>query len=237
MRTSYCALVTVAVMLVLTPATSSAVPLSDLFLKGLTITADDKLFKDWTLVDLQVDDGIADLTQIDVTPLVDDPLNPGVKFTAPFDALGTLFGHDGDAFVRLRFSFNVETADGSALIKDNSLLINGFLFDSGPDASIMITEVVRDVSGLTLGTKSVVARPGDIPGSGDPDHFDMISFTPQSIVHVEKYIDIMGPRMNDGARLTMFEQRFSQVPEPGTLVLAGGLLACALATRVWQSRG
>src|SRR5688572_31333703 len=30
-----------------------------------------------------------DLIQINVTPLADDPLNPGIQFTAPLGALGT----------------------------------------------------------------------------------------------------------------------------------------------------
>src|SRR5688572_32991832 len=35
------------------------------------------------------------LNQINVTPLADDPLNPGIQFTAPLGALGTPFGHLG----------------------------------------------------------------------------------------------------------------------------------------------
>jgi hypothetical protein len=220
----------VACCLCLSRGAALAVPLSDLF-QGATITADDKIFRDWTLLNQEVNNGIINLTQIDVTPLIDDPLNPGVKFTAPVDGIGTLFGHGGGAFARLRFSFAVQTASGLPLIKDNSLLINGWIFDSGPLASITISETVRNAAGAALGTKSVVARPGDQPGSGDPDHFDSADFAPQSIVVVEKFIDIVGPGMNDGARLTMFEQRFSQVPEPSGMALASAVLACGLATR------
>jgi len=216
-----------AAALLLTPAAALAVPLADLF-QGQTITADDKLFTNWALVTNEVNDGIINLAMIDVTPLVDDPLNPGIKFTAPVDALGTLFGHPPGAFARLRFSFQVQTTNQLPLIKDNSLLINNFLFDSTPDATITITETVRDVLGTTLGVKDVLVRPSDTPGTGNPNHFDSLNFTPpRSVLLVEKFIEVLGPNTNDGARVLMFEQRFSQVPEPSAafMALAAGVLA------------
>jgi len=218
-----------------TPAVSQAILLSDL-VQGQTITADDKIFKDWAVLEQVTNLGVIDLTQIDVTPLVDDPLNPGVKFTATPDALGTLFGHNGGAFVLFRFGFTVQTTTGLALIKDNSLVINDWIFDSHPNASIRISEIVRAADGDPLGTKSVIAVPGDEPNSGNPNHFDSAEFKPQSLVRVEKLIDIRGPEFNDGARLTMFEQRFSQVPEPSALAIACVGWLCLAAARAWRGR-
>lgn len=227
-------LLALAGWLVLSPATSQAVPLSDLF-QGATITADDKIFRDWTLIDLQTTNGgVADITQIDVTSLVDDPLNPGVKFSAPVGALGTPFGHTGSSSVDLVFSFNTQTDDGLPLIKDNSLLINGWVFDAGPDAFIRIAEEVYDVAGNRLGDKLAIVRNGDLPGN--PNHFDSAVFAPQAFVHVVKIVHIEGPGDNDGAFLTMFEQRFSQVPEPSSLVLASAVLVCGLASGIWRRR-
>jgi|SRR3990172_8673291 len=80
------------------PAAGWAIPLSDL-IQGQIITADDKIFRNWVVLEQAVNLGVLDLTKIDVTPLVDDPLNPGVKFTAAVDALATLFGHNGGEFV------------------------------------------------------------------------------------------------------------------------------------------
>jgi hypothetical protein len=205
--------------LVAAPATSGAVSLLDLF-AGATVVADDKLFDGWTLINLQTTNGgKADLAGIDVTPLVDDPLNPGIHFSAPVDALGTPFGHTGPSSVSLVFSFNVQTTNQLPLIKDNSLLLTDWVFDSGPLAFIQVTEEVYDVTGAQIGQKLTIARPNDFPGSGNPDHFDQAVFTPQQLVHVVKRIEIQGPGDNDGAFLTGFEQRFSQVPEPGSLVL------------------
>ena len=221
------------VALVTAPSVGRAVPLSTLF-GGQTITADDKLFKDWTQVDLvTVNGGFANPALIDVTALVDDPLNPGVKFTGTTDAIGTPFGHTGPSSVIFTFSFNVQTTNQLPLIKDNSLRITDWLFDSGPNAFVQITEDVLDVSGAKLGDKLVVARPGETPpDTANPNHFDTATFTPQAFVHVVKRIEIQGPGTNDGARLRMFEQRFSQVPEAGAAALISvGTLALAFVRR------
>jgi hypothetical protein len=218
--------------LMMTPGISQAIPLSVLFqVPGPTITADDKIFSDFTLLDLDIiGAGRADLTAVDVSPLVDDPLNPGLKFNAPCCVLGTEFGHPDPASVRLQFSFNVRTSSGLPLIKDNSLLINGFIFDSHPNATIEIFEDVLDAAGNKLGDKYAIARPSS--ELGDPSLFDSAEFTPQSFLHIVKTILIRGPEFNDGAFLTMFEQRFSQVPEPGSLVLAGVLALCGAAVTI-----
>lgn len=207
---------------VLLAENSQAVLLSDLF-QGATITADDKLFNAFTLINLQtVNGGFANPTQIDVTPLVDDPLNPGIKFTAAFDALGTPSGHTGPSSVQFTFSFNVSTTNQLPLIKDNSLLINGWAFDSGPLASIQVSEQVFDTDGVLLGTKLASVTPQTQNLS------DTLQFSPRSFVRVVKQINIVGPGDNDMARLTMFEQRFSQVPEPSSLTMfaAASLLGC-----------
>lgn len=217
-------LVAVVSWLLTPPAVVYGVTLQEL-LNGQTITADDKLFRDWTLIEvLPVNGGFANLGLVDVTPLVDDPLNPGIKFTAPVDGIGTPFGHTGPSSVALTFSFNVSTTNGLPLIKDNSLSVNDWLFDSSQQASITISENVFDAAGVTLGDKLVTALPGETPPDlGNPSHFDTATFVPQSFLHVVKRINVQGPGDNDGARLLMFEQRFSQVSEPsGGLVLVGG---------------
>lgn len=209
---------------------ASAVSLDSLF-QGGTIAVDDKIFDDFTATTVSASNGgFVNTANIDVTPLADDPLNPGLKFTAGFDDFGTPFGHNGNASVQLRFGFSVRTDDGRPLIKDNSLLLNGFVFDSGPNASITITETISDAAGTLLGDKSVMATIADQPGSGALNLFDLADFAPQSIVFVEKFINIQGPGVNDGVRLTMFEQRFSQIPEPAAWLIAA-MAAAAFAIR------
>ena len=230
-------LVASGLALVAAPATSRAVSLLDLF-AGATVTADDKLFDGWTLINLQTTNGgRADPGAIDVTPLVDDPFNPGIRFSSPSYALGTPFGHAGPSSVSLVFSFNVQTTNQLPLIKDNSLLLSDFVFDSGPQAFIQVTEEIFDVTGARIGQKLTIAHPGDSPGSGDPDHFDQAVFAPQQFVHVVKRIEIQGPGDNDGAFLAEFEQRFSQVPEPCSLaLLALGVGALAGYGRLRSSK-
>ncbi len=218
-----------------TPGVSLAISLFDLVsIPGLTITAHDKLFNDWTAVGTATGGGNIDLTQIDVTPLADDPLNPGLKFTAPVGALGTPFGHAGSASVALDLTFKVRTASGLALIKDNSLLINGYTFDASPNTFIQIGEEITDTAGNPLGHKLAKVFSGDLPG--DPGHFDSAEFAPQSLIQVTKRIRIEGPTTNDGAFLTMFEQRFSQVPEPSSLAVAGALCLSFVACRRHRPR-
>jgi hypothetical protein len=196
-------------------AEAQAVALSALF-QGQTITADDKLFSNFTLVSsTSVNGGFADPARIDVTPLIDDPLDPGINFTAQFDALGTPSGHDGSSSIQFTFSFDVSTTNQLPLIKDNSLTISQWSFDSGPTASIQVSEQVFDAAGASLGTKLASVTPLT------QNLTDEINFSPQPTVHVIKQINILGPSTNDMARLITFEQRFSQVPEPTSLALLG----------------
>jgi hypothetical protein len=190
--------------------------LADLFFGGVTFAVHDKVFRNWQLDDFNLGPTAAgSLDDIVVTPLDDDPLNPGIKFSS-LSGLQT-----GNSFVVLEFSFDVQTASGQPLIKDNSLWLNGFTFVPGFTGGVInIRESISDVTGAPLGSKFVTAMRGDVPG--DPDHFDSAEFEPQSFVHVFKGIELVG----EGVILTMFEQRFSQVPEPSSMVLlAIGLVA------------
>lgn len=201
------------------PRAALAVSLADLF-GGASVTAEDKVFWDWTLLVLQTSNGAtADLAAIEVSPINGDPLNPGVSYDAPLGALSTPFGHIGPSHVSLTFSYTVNTVNQQPLIKDNSLELVDFLFDAGPNAFIQVTETVMDAAGGTIGDKLVIATPNDQPGSGNPNHVDEIVFPTESILHVVTRIEIQGPGDNDGAHLLSFRQRFSQIPEPGTATL------------------
>jgi PEP-CTERM motif len=209
--------------LVANPISSSATPLSVLIRDKGTITANDKLFNDFALVSSTViNGGSADTGLIDVTPLTNDPLDPGLDFSVPLDALGTPFGHQGASSVLFSFSFDVRTIDQRPLIKDNTLRLTDFTFDAGPAAFILVSEDLTNAGGTSIGDKLTIAQPGQQPGSS-PNHFDAANFTPTNFVHVVKTIIIQGPGDNDGAFLTGFQQRFSEVPEPSSVTF--GLLA------------
>ncbi len=220
-----------------------ATPLLELFQGEPLPPVNDKRFFDFQLItNATLTDGVqGELSQeqldlIIVHPLDNDPLNPGLRYAAEVGALGTPFGHDGPATVNLDFSFRVSTLSGLALIKDNSLLATSWVFDAGPGASISITETILEVLGAPppqLGQKSVTIVNNDDPV--DPD--DLANFSPEASIRVLTRIFINGPGTNDGAFLTGFEQRFSQlsaavVPAPGSAALLGlGLLGLALQRR------
>ena len=67
------------------------------------------------------------------------------------------------------------------------------------------------------------------------DLFDEAFFDPQSIIVVEKNILIAGDFVGDFVSLDVFEQHFSQVPEPSTLILFGSGLA-VLGFMAWRRR-
>jgi hypothetical protein len=232
-RHLWCAGLALAVWSVVFAAQTQATALSALF-QGGTITADDKLFNNFTLVNsTPVNGGFADPAQIDVTPLIDDLLNPGIKFTAQFGALGTPSGHTGPSSIQFTFSFDVSTTNQLPLIKDNSLRISDWSFDSGPTASIQVSEQVFDAANVLLGTKLASVTPQT------QNLLDTLQFSPRAFVHVVKQINIVGPGNNDMARLLMFEQRFSQVPEPHSFALfAAASLICCLGRgiRRWSAR-
>ncbi len=204
----WCGVMVLTSVLVLPRARLWAVPLSTLF-DGQSITANDKLYSAFTLTLSQTTNGgVADTSHIDVVPLTNDPLSPGIKFTAPAGALGTASAHEGASSVLLTFSFDVSTLSQLPLIKGNSLLINGLALDSGPLASIQVFEQVFDAVGAPLGANQALAT--HQTQVGDSSLSDSITFLPQSLLHVVKTIVISSPGDNDEAILTMFEQRFSQ---------------------------
>lgn len=200
-----------------------AVPLNDLFAGG-SIVVDDKLFSNWTLIDLNVTSGTVDLTQIEVGA-ISEPSNHGLQFVAN----GQLSVAD-DNFIDLFFSYDVATQSGLPLIKDNSLEIEDFAFGTNGGV-ITILEDVFDAGGISVAAKIVEID----PSFGVSEPFDSALFTPTSFLNVETNIFVFGDAQGDLVSLDVFNQKFSQVsvPEPSTapLILLGGTLIGFLCKR------
>ena len=190
---------------------AQAVPLQDL-LDGASIIVDDKVFDDWVL-DGNTGSVTPDLRDIDILPLGDDPLNPGLEFIANGNLITS-----GTDFIALFIGFSVSTLDGSVRIKDNSLEINEFEFGiTSTGGYIEIDEVIEDVAGTFLGDKTVLVD----NRFNIFDLFDSANFQPQSSISVSMGINVGGDGAEDIVSLDKFTMRFSQVPEPTTVALMG----------------
>jgi hypothetical protein len=190
---------------------------------GGSIVIDDKVFDNWSVDDFSTNP--VSLSDIEVMALDDQPLNPGLHFHT--DNEFTVAGFD---LIDLTILFGVSTLDGVARIKDNSLEINEFLFGAGNlGGFIAIYEDILDVSGDLIGEKFVSADNFPPPLF---DLFDSATFSPQATISIEKTILIGGDDVGDTVSLYDFTQRFSQIPEPATLVLIGvGLTGFGFARR------
>ncbi len=198
-----------------------AITLDALF-SGGSMVVGDKLFSDWELIYQDSTSGpLPDYSLVEVIGLTDQPFNPGLQF----DTVDQ-FSVSGVNTLQVDFGFNV-TVLGPLLIKDNSLemLEFGFDWDGG---FIAIDEHVTDSNGIEVAYKSVYID----NAFGGSDLYDSAEFTPQPFIHVEKNILILGDYAEDVVRLNSFSQRFSQIPEPATMVLFGlGLLGVAGVSR------
>lgn len=182
---------------------------------GGGVQVDNTLFSNWSLIDASTLP--VDPAQIIVTPLNDRPLDPGLRYTTA-NGLTT----SGFDLIDLALGFTVSTTDGSARIKDNLLELTGFSFGAANAGGfISFVENIRNGFGISLGDKVVFAD----NLSGVMNLFDSALFTPQPLLGIQTSIILGGDSNADTVSLTSFEQRFSQIPEPSSLLLVSlGLL-------------
>lgn len=214
---------------------AQATPLSAL-IQGGSITAGDKLFDGWTLVNYTASDPLRafNADNIEVTALSDGGTNPGPGLS--FTVINNELGVTGDgiyAFVDLTFGFHVSVLGTAMQMKGASLAITGASVTTanGVDNGTWITEDIGSTAGASdLGTN--FAEASYLDGSGmilNPT--DASSFVPRGDAWVSKNILVWATDVTEAASLTGFEQRFSQIPEPATLALVGLSLTGLAVTR------
>lgn len=228
-------LVFTLVFYVLCASFAHAVPISDLF-GGASITVgDDVEFIDWTLFgtsrvwrtqdgDTPVETGV-DVSLINVEPLLDEPLNPGLNFSAE-DGSGLSASDPDDRqgsteILEMVFGYKIRTLDDSARIKDTSLeLLDDFL-----GSTLYSIKIMETLGGSQGGVGANEVYSFDDGSDGVTELLlDTELFSPQAFLYVTTTIRLAaaGQGPDSGyTKLNSFQQRFSEtaIPEPNTLAL------------------
>lgn len=206
-------------------STAQPVTLQSLFDGGsISIYKDgqvDKVFSDWGLL-AETSTNPAydpDYSLVEVVEVGAGTLNPGLQFITN----GQFAVADLD-FLDVTFTFTITTYQEP--IDDNSLSLTGYSFGANNTGGLItIVEEVYDAGGQYLADKVVEAD--NLLGTATL--FDHAAFALQQSIVVEKNILVAGDAIGDLVSLDSFEQRFSQVPEPSTLLLLGGGLLGVVA--------
>ena len=199
-------------------------------------TIGDKTFSGFGYQGSAVNLAVIPATDITVTPLVTAG-NPGFTFTAPWSAVDVPTIHFDTIF------YTVTVLPGGQLIDDASLALVSPLADFG--ALVDVTET------LCVGGGQGFAPPVPCPPTSslvlvhtfdnhrtNPETIqstDRAIFPPVGTINVRTDITLSNGLQIDTARLAGFTSRFSEVPEPSTLLLLsiglGGLATIRMRRR------
>ena len=217
------------------PAQAATVTLADLF-GGQTLLVGDKLFSNWILF---ADPGLIDYSQVTVTGLNDDPLNPGLlyDFGDQLSGSGVNISTIGTAF-----AFIVGVVNAPYLIEDTSLELKDY--EVTGDGSLALVAGPFDLlGGGLLSAPVIVGANIDFDGNGlTTIPYADVKFTPQEAIGVTNTASAQTDDLGGTFALKTFEQRFSQTPIPegspvlSLLVGAGALGAGSAFSSVLKSR-
>ena len=194
----------------------STITMADLA-AGASITNGDKVFYDFQNIS-QVGDLNVPLSSIYVVPTEDEG-EEGFQFqSALWSLTGPLQSYD------LGFNFLVRTTNGAPLIEDDTLeMTGGILFDGATHIAEDITLPSEDG---TVATSLVYINS---TGAYTEDDEDLIG-GPYDVIEIAKDFSMnTGSNPNSQVFVSHFDQTFSQVPEPSSVLflgLGGLVLAC-----------
>ncbi len=155
-------------------------------------------------------------SSITVNPIT-TPFNPGFLFNAPW---GVQSGETQDSLI----GFTATVNPGGALINDLSLAIFGAAIVGSGQVSVAETYCLGDTFAdlCSHGTEGTLLT---ILNGSISRLTDSVSFDPVSVVDVVKDITLLGGSNGSAALVSGVQNQFSEVPEPGSLMLLGSGIA------------
>ena len=174
--------------------------LDQLFVPGACMIVDDKIFENWELIG---QNGDYDFSNVLVSPVNDDPNNPGLRYVTNNLSVAI------DELISWQMQYDVSTISGDPLIKDYSLELIEFSPDS-QDLSPIISEVM-----VPSDTFSIAV---------DPQQLQVEAFfEPTNSIKVSLGVVVAGDFGPNS--LQEFVALYSQVPPTPTSQVAGELLS------------
>ncbi len=223
-------------LMIFTANGAQATLLSEL-IQGGSITVDDKVFNNWTFAQDATDAAfLLSPANIDVTGLSTGNLDPGPGLAFNIINGATVTGDGTYAFLDFTINFMASVLSGSPYdIKDVSLEITGAqIVGSGignnGNAGVFIQEDVRDTANSLLATTDVGAD--ILNGVPSVNLSNSTLFPKQHAINVTKNVLLWATNQDETATLNSFNQHFSQVPEPETLLMLSIGLIGAGITRI-----
>ncbi len=171
---------------------------------------DDKTFSDFSYSTAGTN--LMPASSITVNPITTFH-NPGFLFNAPW---GVQAGQTQDSLI----GFTATVNPGGALINDLSLAMFGAGILGTGQVSVVETYCLGDTF-ANLCANGIEGTLLNILNSNNSILTASVSFSPVSVVDVVKDVTLLGGPDGSAALVSGVQNQFSEVPEPGSLILLG----------------
>lgn len=207
--------------------------LADLISNQTTLQIGDKLFADWGFS--SSDYGKLSASQVTVQLIQDQDGNYGLTFGGPFFITG-----NSSLDFHLEFSVAVSPDAPDNYISDVHLFIPEATFQGG--GGVVVTEQVHETGPIPLSLPPMLVVQAD--SSNPPDSLHAAADLPEPLkrVYIRKDVTLIAgngtgvitgrSQLQNFVGLSYIDQTFSQIPEPGTVMLvATGIFGLCLTGR------